>query len=263
LTIAAANDSKVYGASTTALNLSYSNGSTSTASGFNVQGLVNGDTITALTLTSQGAASTASVGGGPLSGAYAIVPSAASCTAGLSDNYTITYLPGSLTVSPATLVITATGSNKVYDGTTAATVSLVGNTIGGDVVSIGSTNAVFADKNAASGKTITVSGLTLSGASAANYTLSGVGSVTTTADIIPATLVLTATGNDKVYDATTTATVGLVGNVIGSDAITISTAGATFADKNVGSAKPVAIGGIAFCLGFLACMWMFGLTNGL
>jgi hypothetical protein len=25
----------------------------------------------------------------------------------------------------------------------------------------------------------------------------------------------------------------------------------------------VAIGGIAFCLGFLACMWMFGLINGL
>jgi hypothetical protein len=25
----------------------------------------------------------------------------------------------------------------------------------------------------------------------------------------------------------------------------------------------VAIGGIAFCLGFLTCMWMFGLINGL
>jgi hypothetical protein len=245
LTISAANDTKVYGSSATALNQTYSNNSTSTTSGFNVQGLVNGDAITAITLTSQGAVATAAVGGGSQSGAYAIMPSAAVGSPGLSNNYAITYMPGLMTVTPATLIVSATGSNKVYDGSTAATVTLSGNTIGNDAVTIGSSAAVFADKNAASGKTITITGLSLSGAGATNYTLGGVGSITTTADITPATLVVTATGNNKVYDATTAATVNLTGNSIGSDLVTITLSAAAFADKNVGSAKAIAITGIA------------------
>ena len=245
LTISATNDTKVYGSNTTALNQIYSGGSTSSASGFNVQGLVNGDAISAVTLSSLGATTTASVGGGAVSGAYAIVPSAASGSAGLDSNYLIQYIAGEMVVTPATLLVTATASNKVYDGNANAIVTLSGNTVGSDVVTIGNTGAVFADKNAASGKTVTVSGLSLSGSNAVNYTLGGVGSVTSTADITPATLVVTATGNNKVYDATTAATVNLAGNSLGNDVVNISTTGATFADKNVGNAKAVSIAGIA------------------
>src|SRR5439155_14486672 len=72
---------------------------------------VNGDTVTGLTLTSSGAAATASSGGSP----YAIVPSAAAGT-GLS-NYTIGYVNGALTVNAAALTVTATNRTKTYGQT--------------------------------------------------------------------------------------------------------------------------------------------------
>ena len=56
-----------------------------------------------MTLTSAGAAATAHVSGSP----YAITASNAVAGTGLADNYAITYDPGSLTVSPAALTITA------------------------------------------------------------------------------------------------------------------------------------------------------------
>ncbi|MFA5345560.1 MAG: MBG domain-containing protein, partial [Candidatus Omnitrophota bacterium] len=72
-------------------------GETATFAGteFTSAGLVNGDTVTSVTLTSAGAVNTASVG------TYAIAPSAAA-GAGLS-NYAITYVNGTLTVNPTTL----------------------------------------------------------------------------------------------------------------------------------------------------------------
>ncbi len=58
--------------------------------------LYNSDTVTSVTLTSAGAAATATVAGSP----YPIVPSAAAGT-GLA-NYTISYMNGSLTVNTGT-----------------------------------------------------------------------------------------------------------------------------------------------------------------
>src|SRR5204862_6279158 len=75
---------------------------------FTLAGLVNGDTVTSATLTSSGAAATASSGGSP----YAIVPSGATGT-GLS-NYTIGYVNGSLTVNAAALTVTA-GNGRAPD----------------------------------------------------------------------------------------------------------------------------------------------------
>ena len=80
LTVTANNRTKTYG---TALTL----GSTA----FATSGLVNGDTVARVTLTSTGAAARAAVG------TYSIVPSAAVGT-GLS-NYTITYVSGTLKVT--------------------------------------------------------------------------------------------------------------------------------------------------------------------
>ena len=59
---------------------------------FTTSGLLNSDTVTAVTLTSSGAAATATVASSP----YSIVPSAA-VGAGLA-NYTIAYANGALTV---------------------------------------------------------------------------------------------------------------------------------------------------------------------
>src|SRR3954467_8525434 len=92
LTITAGSDSKIYG-------------STFTATAFTSNGLVNGDTVASVSLTSAGAAAGAGVG------SYDIVPSAAVGT-GLA-NYAISYANGNLSVTPATLSISADAQSKV------------------------------------------------------------------------------------------------------------------------------------------------------
>src|SRR5207253_1738371 len=68
--------------------------------------LVNGDTVTSVTLTSAGTDPTAIVGGYEIDASNAV-------GSGLS-NYSIQYLPGTLTVNAAALFITANSQNKTY-----------------------------------------------------------------------------------------------------------------------------------------------------
>ena len=74
--------------------------------------------------------------------------------------------------------------NKSYDGTTSATVTLATDAIGGDVVTAAYTSASFADKNVGNGKPVSVSGISISGADAGNYTLLNT-TASTTANITP------------------------------------------------------------------------------
>src|SRR4029077_12750147 len=117
LTITANNAIKNYGQTVTFLGTE-----------FTVTGLLNGDTVASVTLTSAGAPATAAVG------SYPIVPSAAVGT-GLT-NYTITYTNGTLTVNPIALTITANNAIKTYGQTVTflgtaftATGLLNGNTV--------------------------------------------------------------------------------------------------------------------------------------
>ena len=75
---------------------------------FSASGLVNTDAVTSVTLTSAGAAATATVVGSP----YDITASAAVGT-GLT-NYTISYAVGKLTVNTKALSITANNRTKTY-----------------------------------------------------------------------------------------------------------------------------------------------------
>ena len=98
---------------------------------FTAVGLVGGDTVGSVSETSTGSAATAAVGTDP------IVPGAATFSAGLSGNYTITYANGTLTVNPAALTITANNASKTY-GQTASFPSTAFTTTGlvnGDTVS--------------------------------------------------------------------------------------------------------------------------------
>jgi hypothetical protein len=112
-------------------------------------------------------------------------------------------------------------STKVYDGTTAATVNLDGATltgvVSGDAVTL-NTNAVagtFANATAETNKLVTVSGLTLEGADAGQYTLT---QPTTTADITPAILSVVADDKTKVYgEANPPLTVSYLGFANGED----------------------------------------------
>jgi Ca2+-binding RTX toxin-like protein len=163
-----------------------------------------------------------------------------------AGNYALqnTTITATANITPASLTVSATGVNKVYNTTTDATVLLADNHLGSDLVTDSYTAATFADKNVGSGKIVTVSGITISGADAGDYTLQNT-TATTQANITPAPLTVSATGVNKVYDASTSATVTLSDNHLGSDQVTDSYGSASFADKNVGTSKPVSVSGIA------------------
>lgn len=73
-------------------------------------------------------------------------------------------------------------ANKVYDGSTTASVTLTSkDLVPNDSVTI-SQKAAFADKNAGTGKTVSITGIALGGADAGNYSLAST-SASTTADI--------------------------------------------------------------------------------
>ena len=99
-----------------------------------------------------------------------------------------------VTIAPKTVTITGlSASNKVYDGTTNATISgtaIVSGKVGTDDVSVSGGSAAFADANVGTGKTVTFTGYTLSGTKANNYTLSAQPSAT--ANITQAALTVTA-----------------------------------------------------------------------
>jgi hypothetical protein len=154
------------------------------------------------------------------------------------------------TLSPATVTANVTVSDKLYDGTTATLIAVRGlsGVLGVDNVLLNGGSAAFATKTVGSGKTVTVSGLGLSGANAGNYVLAST-TVITSASIAPVPLaVVGVTANNKIYDGTTTANLsgGSLSGVVSGDIVTLGgTPIANFADKNVGNNKLVLVGGYA------------------
>ena len=143
-----------------------------------------------------------------------------------------------------------TASSKTYDATTDASINVAGcnsptlNAAGivpGDDVSVilGSISGSFDTKDVGNGKTVTLSGLTLIGADAANYSIL---EPTATANITPATLNGSFHAGDKVYDGTAAASItGEFINPLGTDDVSLSGGTATFADKNAGTNKDVTL----------------------
>src|SRR5208337_4240722 len=138
--------------------------------GFSESGsLVSGQSVTGVTLSTN---DTTSTSGNYRAGTYDLTPSAATGSGGFNTtNYNISYGTdtGGLTVAQKALTVSATGQNRTYDGTTAATVTLADNRVAGDVFTDSYGAASFADKNAGSAKTVSVSGIGTSGTDAANY----------------------------------------------------------------------------------------------
>jgi len=148
-------------------------------------------------------------------------------------------------ITPASVTVSQqSASDKVYDSTTIAQLS---NGILNGVYSVDSVVLVqagsFVDKNVGVGKLINPMN-TLSGADAGNYSLT---QPSLTATITPATLTVSGlTVSDKVYDASTAATItgnmAALSGVLASDHVALSgSATANFADPNVGVGKSVII----------------------
>ena len=229
--VTASDASKTYGTT-------YTLGTTA----FTVTGLQGSDNISDVTLTSAGAVSTANAG------TYAIVPSNAIFSVGSASNYTISYVNGTLTVNPAVLTATITGTpTKVYNGTTAATLAAANYSISGFVTGEGATvtqtAGTYNSKDVLAATTVsatlapadfTATGATLLSNYVLPTTATGAGTIT------PATLTATIAAPNKVYDGTTTATptFTITGGLIGTETVT-ATGTATFNSKDVLTANLV------------------------
>lgn len=171
-------------------------------------GYIDGDTSAGLSGTaSYTVGGSVSSSGNPTVGSHTLT-----YNSGLSSSlgYQISASSGTLTVSTKTVNVSGlTVANKTYDGTTTAsvsgsgsltsggTLSSDGKLLTGDSVSVsGSASGVFASANAGT-HSVTVTGLSLSGTDAANYTL---GSATGSGTIQKATLSVQAQSLSKIFD---------------------------------------------------------------
>jgi len=169
-----------------------------------------------------------------------------------------------LTINKALLTASVIVGNKIYDATPAATIAsrTLSGVIGSDDVILNGGVAVFADKNAGTAKTVTVTGLTLSGTAAANYAVSA--SVVAPANIAPATLTVTATSFSRLYGATipplTCVCTGFVG---GETLVTSGLTGSPVLATTATAGSPVGVYPITIAAGTLASQnYAFTLAGG-
>jgi YD repeat-containing protein len=134
-----------------------------------VKGTVSGGTASAIFTLPAGQAA----------GSYTIAVSYSDSTSQFIDSGDTN---AALTVKRAPLTVTAVGINKPYDGTTTATVTLSDNHLGSYQVTKSYTSASFANTGPGNNIAVTVSGISISGASAGNYSLQNT-TATTTANI--------------------------------------------------------------------------------
>jgi filamentous hemagglutinin family protein len=174
--------------------------------------------------------------------------SLAGVTAGLSDYAKI--FDSTFTINPKTLSISGVVENKVYDGTTEATIDntvanggLVG-LVGSETLNIAYNSAQFADANAGNGKNVNLTYVLSNGANgglASNYLIVN---PVVSANITPKEISATYSVSDKVYDGTTSANINVsdVMGVLSGDNVTASASG-TFSSANAGVNIPVTISG--------------------
>ena len=149
-----------------------------------------------------------------------------------AGNYVLTSTTAATTIgtiTAASLTAGLTGTvSKVYDTNTAATLAAgnytLGTVLGSDVVSVSGTGA-YDTKNVGTGKTVTASGLVLSGADGGNYVLTSTTASAGIGTITAASLTAGLTGTvSKVYDTNTTAPLAAgnytLGTILGSDVVT-------------------------------------------
>ena len=217
----------------TAANKTYDGTTAATLSG-SLTGLISGDNVA---LSQSGTFSDKNAATGKT------VSYTSSVSGSDAGNYVLASGSGTTTadITAATLTVTGTtAANKTYDGTAVASVSggALSGLVIGDTVAL-SQSGSFSDKNAATGKTVTIAN-SLSGSDAGNYV---VAAVSTTASISQAALTISGiTASDKTYNASDAATVNTAGatynGLIAGDAVNVAATG-LFSDKNAGAGKTV------------------------
>ena len=209
-----------------------------------VSGIEGGDTVELSTTSATGAFSDKKAENGKT-----VTISDLALTGADAANYVLSSQP-TTTANITKKEVTVTGitaEDKEYDGNTNATVNCGSAVINGKVenddLSISEPAGSFSDKNVGEGKTVSFAGLALSGADAANYSLSGQPE-DTTANITAKPVTITGvTAEDKVYDGNSNATVvtdkAAIDGIVGSEDLSFVPGTGTFSNKNVGKDKTV------------------------
>ena len=127
------------------------------------------------------------------------------------NNYSYTFIPDTTGVITAkALTVSAAGltpNNKAYDGTNGATLVIGSPTLTGvvspDVVTLVTSGAAasFIDKHVGTAKTVNISGLTLGGGGAGNYSLT---QPTRSANVTARAITITAVTDTREYDGSVT-----------------------------------------------------------
>lgn len=209
----------------------------------------------------------ANVGGQPVEGTYSVKDAATIPDAGKDVEYQVLFTSndgsytdyvaytGKVDIAPKSVTVSGiTAENKVYNGSTDATLATDGATISGIVddddvtIDITSATGTFEDENVGTGKTVTISGIALDGADKDNYKLTS-DSATTTANITAKAVTVSGiTAENKEYDGTTNATLNYQNATFdgkcSGDALNVASATGTFADEDAGAGKTVTITGI-------------------
>ncbi|MCC6141937.1 MAG: hypothetical protein IT389_15130, partial [Nitrospira sp.] len=168
-----------------------------------------------------------------------------------SGNYTLgSTASTTANITAKALTYSGTAANKIYDGnTTASLTHALSGVVAGETVTTASGTGAFADKNVGTGKTVAVSGLTISGSDSGNYTLGSTAS--TTANITAKAVTVSGlTAANKEYDGTTNAAVSHSGvsfsGLVAGDTVTASNTTGVFASTQVGIGKTVTLNGTTY-----------------
>src|SRR5204862_2963379 len=126
-------------------------------------GRLSGDDVTLNSGSAAGAFANAAVGT-----AKPVTVTGLTLGGAAAGNYMLTQPATTADITAAMLTASITANSKIYDGTTASTIAArtLSGVVGSDNVSAIGGTAAFASKNAGNGKTVTATGLSLSGTAA-------------------------------------------------------------------------------------------------
>ncbi|WP_171012502.1 MULTISPECIES: YDG domain-containing protein [unclassified Sphingomonas] len=230
-----ANDKVYDGATVATLN----------SAGGGLSGLLGSDVVTLVSGGASGAFATKNVGTN-----IAVTATGYGITGIDALNYTLLQ-PTGLAANITEATISLASVIKVYDSTTglptANSAYTLSGVVAGDTVFVNAAGITgnYADKNVGTGKGVTVSGVAIGGADAANYTIATTATNQNIGIITPARLdVVGAVAQRKTYDRTTTAQIDntntALATVYAGDLVTLNlTSTGNFTNANAGASKPV------------------------
>ena len=148
-----------------------------------------------------------------------VIPAGSVNDGNSGNNYNVTFGSANVgTITARTLTVIATASNKVYDATTTVTVILSDDRVAGDSLTVSFTSANFSNASVGNGKTVNVTGISLTGTDAANYTFNT--TATTTANITKKNASVTPNAASKFYGDTDPTLTGTLNGFLAADGVT-------------------------------------------